>query len=85
MIMGAPPPSSSPSLLLLLGALFLCCCCVVRVDALEGRPKYDYMVMFMTLNWNEPKFQATIQTMLASSEWAVLDAQYGPWTPPPPP
>jgi hypothetical protein len=66
---------------LILGMLLLCCC-VLHANALEGQPKYDYMVMFMTLNWDEPKFQATIQSMLASSEWAELNAQYGPWTPP---
>jgi hypothetical protein len=52
---------------------------------LEGRELYDYMIAFMTVNWDAEQYQKAIQSILNSPQWAALDAQYGPWTVPPPP
>lgn len=63
-------------------SVLLLCCCVMRADALEGKPLYDYMIMFMENNWNVEMYQKAIQSILDSPQWKTLDAQYGPWTPP---
>lgn len=64
--------------------VLLCLTCFLHCSAaLEGKPLYDYMVLFLNTYWYDAQYQKMIESLLNSRSWKTLDAQYGPWGGPP--